>query len=328
VIEKRRWSAHCNPIRIAMRFNDSVQLDPNQVEDKRGQSYGSAMGGMSGGGFGVPVAVGGGGAGLILLLVVVALNVLGGAVSDPNTSTVPVDGSASNYNGVQVAGSTVAQSCRTGADANARTDCRIVGVVNSVQAYWSNELTTRGATYIPADTVFYSGATQAGCGIAQTAEGPFYCPIDKNVYLDLSFFDELHTRFGAQGGPFAQAYVVAHEYGHHIQALLGLLGSNRSNTTGQEGSLVRTELQADCFAGVWANHAVQTGYITELTQADIADGLDAAAAVGDDRIQRETQGRVTPESFTHGSSQQRQRWFSTGFQARDLGACDTSRGSL
>lgn len=309
-----------------MRFNDNVQLDPGQVEDQRGPSPG---GGYRGGGGGIPIVVGGGGAGLLITLLIVALNLFGGAGSDSGTTaSVPADGSASGYSGVQVDGSSVAQNCRTGADANARTDCRVVGVVNSVQAYWNSELPRRGVTYRQADTLFFSGATQAGCGLAQTAEGPFYCPVDKKVYLDLSFFDDLRSQFGAQGGPFAQAYVVAHEYGHHVQDLLGLLGSARSNTTGQEGGSVRTELQADCFAGVWANHAVQTGYIAQLTNADIADGLDAAAAVGDDRIQQQTQGRVTPDSFTHGSAAQRQHWFSAGYQNGDMGDCDTSKGTV
>jgi hypothetical protein len=152
--------------------------------------------------------------------------------------------------------------------------------------------------------------------------------VDKKVYLDLSFFDELHTRFGAQGGNFADAYVIAHEYGHHVQDLLGLLGSGRSSSVGQEGGSVRTELQADCLAGVWSNHAVQTGYMQQPSSSEIAQAADAAAAVGDDRIQRQTQGRVSPDSFTHGTSEQRQRWFTTGYQSGDLGRCDTSRGNV
>src|SRR3954452_20860807 len=196
-----------------MRFNDNVQLDTSQVQDQRG---GSPLG-RGYGGSGMPIAVGGGGVSLLVVLVIVVLNVLGGGVTGSSTDSVPQSGSASAYNGGEVAGSTVAQNCRTGADANARTDCRVVGVVNSVQSYWSSELPQRGVTYRPAELVFYSGQTQAGCGLAQSAEGPFYCPVDKQVYLDVSFFDELRTRFGAQGGPFAQAYVVAHEYGHHVQ---------------------------------------------------------------------------------------------------------------
>ena len=169
--------------------------------------------------------------------------------------------------------------------------------------------------YTPAKTVFYTDSVQTGCGYASSQVGPFYCPADKQVYIDLGFFDELQSRFGAEGGPFAEAYVLAHEYGHHIQDLLGTL-KRAQQGSGPEGGSVRTELQADCYAGVWANHAVETGLIESLTQADINSGIDAAGAVGDDRIQERTQGQVNPETWTHGSSEQRRRWFSKGYRDR------------
>ena len=169
---------------------------------------------------------------------------------------------------------------------------------------------------------------QTGCGFASSQVGPFYCPPDRGVYIDLDFFEELQSRFGAGGGPFAQAYVIAHEYGHHVQNLLGTLDRVKQGETGPESAAVRSELQADCYAGVWAANAVSTGLLEKLTQADINQGLDAAAAIGDDRIQEATQGQVNPERWTHGSSEQRRRWFSRGYENGKPAACDTFSGSI
>jgi predicted metalloprotease len=222
----------------------------------------------------------------------------------------------------------VSQACRTGQDANERQDCRIVGVVNSVQKFWDGVFQRSGKRYQYVDTVFFTGQVQTGCGPATSQVGPFYCPADKLVYIDLGFFDELQSRYGAGGGPFAQAYVIAHEYGHHVQDALGVLDSIRGDRQGPQSKAVRSELQADCYAGVWAANAVSTGLIAQLTQADINEGLDAANAIGDDRIQEQTQGQVNPETWTHGSSEQRRRWFSRGYEQGKPAACDTFSGSI
>ena len=288
-----------------MTFNPNSTLDPGQISDRRG------MGGRGG------LAVGGGGIGLVL---VIAYMLLGGNPNDLGYLTDP--GAVSGPESSQVA-----QDCKTGADANTRDDCRILGYVNSVQKYWDGAFSAAGQQYQPVDTVLFSDATSTGCGTASSATGPFYCPVDKLVYLDLGFFDQLRSQFGAQGGSLAQGYVIAHEYGHHVQDLLGILKGGGGGS-GAEGQSVRTELQADCFAGVWANHAAATGFLEPLTDAQIADALDAASSVGDDRIQKETQGQVNPDTWTHGSSAERQKWFGTGYQSGDSSSCDTFNGNL
>jgi predicted metalloprotease len=207
---------------------------------------------------------------------------------------------------------------------------RFVDVIaTSVDEVWSQIFRQQGKTYRPpAAEVLYDQSTVTGCGLGQSAMGPFYCPQDHKVYLDLAFWQELSSRFGASGDA-ARAYVIAHEMGHHVQTLLGQGDDARDlGARGATSGSVRLELQADCYAGVWAAHAVDTGLIEQLTQADINSGLDAAAAIGDDRIQEETQGQVNPETWTHGSSEQRRRWFSRGYEQGKPAACDTFSGSI
>ncbi|MBF6335622.1 neutral zinc metallopeptidase [Nocardia abscessus] len=294
-----------------MTFNEGMQIDPDRVS-----SGGPGMGGK--------LALGGGAGGLIVLVLTLLLggdpgSVLGNFTGAPEqTRTQPgTEGTPTH--------------CKTGADANKYVDCRVALTAQSLDAVWSAELPKQaGKRYAEPKVVLFSGATSTGCGNATSDVGPFYCPADRTAYFDTSFFQDLVDRFGASGGPLAQEYVVAHEIGHHIQNLLGDLGRAQRDPRGPESGAVRTELQADCYAGIWAHFADQQPapgsdqpFLKPLSDKDVADALSAAAAVGDDRIQRAAQGRVNPEAWTHGSSEQRQKWFLTGYRTGQVRACDT-----
>jgi predicted metalloprotease len=294
-----------------MRFRPGAKLDTGQVTDARGRSGGG-------------LALGGGGLGVIGLVIYLLISLLGGG-SGGLGQLAPLDQARVGQSDTP---STIAQDCRTGADANNREDCRIVAVVNSVQKFWNGVFTARNRKYQYVDTVFFTDAIQTGCGNATSAVGPFYCPVDHLVYIDLGFFKQVSDQLDINVTPFVQAYVLAHEYGHHVQDQLGVLEGIRGSTQGPESKGVRSELQADCYAGVWAKHAVETGLIVDLTQADINSGLDAAAAIGDDRIQQKTQGQVNPETWTHGSSTQRRSWFARGYRTGKPAACDTFSGAI
>lgn len=296
-----------------MTFNEGARIDPNRVK----------VGG--GGGRGGKVAIGGGLGGLVV--VILAL-LLGG---DPGSLLGATSGTDDGAIGSGPIGGL--ENCETGADANRDVDCRVVGTVASLDSVWGAELADQtGTPYVQPEVVLFSGSVATGCGNATSEVGPFYCPADSTAYFDTSFFQLLVDRFGSSAGPLAQEYVVAHEVGHHIQNQLGDLGRAQADPRGPESGAVRTELQADCYAGVWAHYADnQAGpdggapFLKPLSTSDVEDALSAAASVGDDRIQKAATGRVNPEGWTHGSAEQRQKWFLTGYQTGQVSACDTYR---
>lgn len=290
-----------------MTFQGGGRFEGGRVESRRG-------------GRGRGVAVGGGIGGLVLVALVV---LLGG---DPSQL---LQGSTDG------GGEQVSQVGDCSAEqANSDRACRLSATVQSLDAYWEQALPAAGvqasAEQVQPGVVEFARATDTGCGAASASTGPFYCPPDRTIYLDLSFYDLLASRYGSSGGPLAEMYVVAHEYGHHVQNLTGVFDRTDRSGTGDDSDSVRVELQADCYAGLWAGHAATTvdpdtgvTFLEPVTRGQLADALSAAAAVGDDHIQQQSGGGVDPDTWTHGSSEQRQRWFTTGYEQGTLAACDT-----
>jgi len=305
-----------------------MQMDGEEssnIEDRRGQD-----GGVGGGGFGMGgFPIGGGGGGLFkggfgLVAFVVIAMILGAdplaLLSGMGGSGGPGGSGTSSYAPPPPSRSAPSQA----GDAETQFVSR---VLKSTEDVWSSVFRSLGRQYRDPKLVLYRDATRTECGVGQSAMGPFYCPADQRVYLDLAFFDDLARRFRAPG-QFPQAYVIAHEVGHHVQNLLGITGKvqqmqQRMSRRDANALSVRTELQADCFAGVWANHADASRGGRMIDDRDVDQALAAASAIGDDRLQRQTQGRIVPDSFTHGSSAQRMRWFRIGLETGDVRKCDT-----
>jgi uncharacterized protein len=317
-----------------MRFNPKARLDTSRVRSS-GRSTG---GGMSGGGMRVPLPGGaraGGGVGLLVIIVVIVLLKACGGIDLTGAIN---DGGVGGYSTSRFTGedSAVYAGCKTGQDANEHpTTCGVVAVENSLNDYWKSALAqqTSGATFQSENAVrTFSGQTGTGCGGASSAMGPFYCPQDQTIYFDPSFFRQiLQGQLNGPSGAFVEPYVIAHEFGHHIQNLLGTMGKVRTQQ-GPNSDSVRLELQADCYAGMWARNATKTEdsqgnvLIQDLTDQDIQQGIAAAKAVGDDTIQKTTTGEVSPEQWTHGSSAARVHWFLVGYENGTLAACNTFNG--
>ncbi|KQU02954.1 hypothetical protein ASG56_19205 [Rhodococcus sp. Leaf7] len=292
-----------------MTFDPNARIDSSRVS-------------RSSGGRGKGIAVGGGLGGIVLVVITL---LLGG---DPSSVIGQLGGgeSASQEQGVGTI-----ENCDTGTDANSNVDCRVTATVNSLDQVWDAELATQtGVAYQQPEVRVFTGSVDTGCGNATSDVGPFYCPADSTAYFDTGFFQVLVDQFGSSGGPLAQEYVVAHEFGHHIQNQLGDIGRAQADPNGPESGAVRTELQADCYAGIWANYAddlpapgSSEPLLEPLTEQDVSDALSAASSVGDDRIQQASTGRVNPEGWTHGSSEQRQAWFSAGYRTGQVAACNT-----
>ncbi|MDT0233028.1 neutral zinc metallopeptidase [Curtobacterium sp. BRB10] len=289
-----------------MTFNDDSQLRGGKVK-RRGRT----------------TAIGGGAVGVGAIVVFLIAQFTGFDLSG-------IVGGGNGLTTIQQGGESVdaAPECRTGRDANLRVECRMEGAAESLDAYWISEARSLGISYTSPEFFLFQDSTDTSCGQASAATGPFYCPPDRAIFLDTAFYDDLQSQYGSSGGPLAQMYVVAHEWGHHVQQLQGSFANTDRSGTGASSGSVRVELQADCYAGAWVGDAATTEdangetFFEPITRSQITDALSAASAVGDDSIQERATGRVDPDSFTHGSSEQRQRWFLRGYQ-QGATSCDT-----
>jgi predicted metalloprotease len=292
---------------VGIDFDDQ-SVDTSGVSDRRG------MGG--------PIAVGGGGLGIVGLLIFVLVSVLGGGNGVDTTQLVPQDGAVQG----QGAGTgDLEQRCNTEGAIQQYDDCFLVKVYNEINEVWTDEFARAGEQYEQPGLTFFTQAVQTGCGTASSQVGPFYCPPDRSIFIDIGFLEQLQQQFGAEGR-YAQAYIMAHEAGHHLQTLFGTEQRVRASQQAQPNAAnelsVAMELQADCYAGVWSRLADDRGNVS-VGEAELDQAIGAAEAVGDDRIQQKTQGRVDPESWTHGSAEQRRQWFLTGRRSGDVNRCDT-----
>ena len=295
-----------------MRFNPKADISGGRVTDVRGGGGGGRMGnipigGITGGGIGTTIVV--------IIIFIITQYASGGSGAGSSGPEETTDRYA---------------ECKSGADANKSADCARVAVALSLEGYWAKVLPQQtGKSLQPTQIKTFTGAVTTGCGPASADVGPFYCPTDQTIYLDTTFFEEvLEGQLGGKGGDFVEPYVLAHEFGHHIQNLLGTMGQVRTQS-GPTSDSVRLELQADCYAGMWTRGATgttdQSGVqiFASIDEGDITEALDSAKAVGDDRIQKQGGGDVNKEQWTHGSSEERMRWFTTGYNATSIKQCDT-----
>jgi hypothetical protein len=307
-----------------MKYNDDASLDTSEVQDTRGGG-GGMLGGVLGG---RGAAVGGGGIGVVGVVIYLIVTLVGGGGAGQAAATI-LGQLGQNGQPATADNSQITSECRTGKDANNKLECAVVADIDSIQAYWARELPALGRSYTPVDTVWFSGQVSTGCGAADSGAGPFYCPADKRVYIDLTFYNDIETQFHATGGSFVDAYVLAHEYGHHVQDLLGVESTVRTRQ-GATSDSVRLELQADCYAGVWAKHATEPGpngepaLVESIDAQDLQNALQVAGHIGDDWIQKNLGGgQINQKTFTHGSGAQREKWLQTGYRTGDPKACDT-----